>query len=931
MANGPLGGNMGTPPVPPQPPQVSFETTAQSRGNFNNFLKSMPNTTSMTPIPPMGSSPMMPAPDPMANIDIFNQPPSMGMGMMGMNQPPMNPMMQPPMQQQPMMMADGGGVPPRRTEIMGQDHMLSYITPEEGGILKALGGAGKPGPMGIPSFYETAEESEGTTESEVSEAQEASGGYGDDNNEESIVGDDPVAGIDFSPGPGVGGGSFDVVSTPPSTPEEQAMNQAISFGLMQGKGLTNVRNVGPRSNVVYSPQFTADLALSRGFDPSTVMSPADFSLTSQGQAQAQAQMDDARSIDQALNQAPATTVSAANVPSTYSPAAFGLGNIVDDPFGLGVVTGFGPVTDAMVSGMYGASANPQAGTQVAGPGFDPSGNLSTVSSDKTGLSNIADSLKGGSMVSYDPVANTVSYTNPMGNFSKEMGISVAPSVDIAPVAPAMPVGRPDNLMEITAANRGIDLDDLRDAAADRVGKDFSMVDAFYDPAGNLTPDAQQQFSKEVDSLVSDTVFGAPTGIDVTTGLDVASLAPAATTTATVDPKDFTGLMSSRDTAPADLDLSINPADFTGLMSSRDVAPAATTPTTDSIVEAAIKDAVPSRSISDILSAMNQKTDLQSQVAQSLAKSGVISGGRTSFSPDVFDPTSLQISDMVQTIGPEVPSGFSPVGSGISPSFTADQVAQSEVDQAPSSNALGFASSQGIPGYDFSMTDINPNTAVEAGSKGIGASVNTSPAPPGFEEQVGKPYSGTPIGQIESFYNAPTTMTQLGVPPGMINSALSVFENLAKDAVASDLISGLYDPIVDRDGNITGSRNPRTGAVQSGMDFNATDTSSNENDNPFILKKKAEEEEKEEEDKPPNVIGGGDPITLPTPKSVVVDSPFTSNVSDFVPSTFNTGDINKLIEMLTGIAAPKSMKKGGVAGYAEGGKVMQALDNLLATA
>lgn len=44
--------------------------------------------------------------------------------------------------------------PPRRTEIRGQDHMLAYITPDEAGILKALGGAGKPGPMGIPSYYD---------------------------------------------------------------------------------------------------------------------------------------------------------------------------------------------------------------------------------------------------------------------------------------------------------------------------------------------------------------------------------------------------------------------------------------------------------------------------------------------------------------------------------------------------------------------------------------------------------------------------------------------------------------------------------------------------------------------------------------------------------------------------------------------------------
>ena len=46
----------------------------------------------------------------------------------------------------------GGAVPPRRVEIKGQDHMLAYITPEEGELLKAYGGSGKPGPMGIPSF-----------------------------------------------------------------------------------------------------------------------------------------------------------------------------------------------------------------------------------------------------------------------------------------------------------------------------------------------------------------------------------------------------------------------------------------------------------------------------------------------------------------------------------------------------------------------------------------------------------------------------------------------------------------------------------------------------------------------------------------------------------------------------------------------------------
>ena len=47
---------------------------------------------------------------------------------------------------------DGGSVPPRRTDIRGQDHMLSYITPDEADILQALGGSGEAGPMGIPAY-----------------------------------------------------------------------------------------------------------------------------------------------------------------------------------------------------------------------------------------------------------------------------------------------------------------------------------------------------------------------------------------------------------------------------------------------------------------------------------------------------------------------------------------------------------------------------------------------------------------------------------------------------------------------------------------------------------------------------------------------------------------------------------------------------------
>ncbi len=75
----------------------------------------------------------------------------------------------------PIKKEDGGAVPPRRVDIRGQDHMLSYITPEEAGILKALGGAGKPGPMGIPSYYD---EGDGMGSSGGDQAGQADGSQG---------------------------------------------------------------------------------------------------------------------------------------------------------------------------------------------------------------------------------------------------------------------------------------------------------------------------------------------------------------------------------------------------------------------------------------------------------------------------------------------------------------------------------------------------------------------------------------------------------------------------------------------------------------------------------------------------------------------------------------------------------------------------------
>lgn len=42
---------------------------------------------------------------------------------------------------------------PRQTEIMGQPHMLAYINPQEEQMLRDAGGAGLPGPDGVPAYF----------------------------------------------------------------------------------------------------------------------------------------------------------------------------------------------------------------------------------------------------------------------------------------------------------------------------------------------------------------------------------------------------------------------------------------------------------------------------------------------------------------------------------------------------------------------------------------------------------------------------------------------------------------------------------------------------------------------------------------------------------------------------------------------------------
>ncbi len=182
-------------------------------------------------------------------------------------------------------------------------------------------------------------------------------------------------------------------------------------------------------------------------------------------------------------------------------------------------------------------------------------------------------------------------------------------------------------------------------------------------------------------------------------------------------------------------------------------------------------------------------------------------------------------------------------------------------------------------------------------------------------------SNVPIGQRRAGQGDDTPFFQgLGLP-----TFFDGIERFSRDRMASELAkgnvpeknivrdsSGLVIGIKDNFGNLMEGRDPNQ-QMQQGDD-----------ETPIIRKKVEDQEEKKDDDKPPNIIGGGDPVidTLPPPPTVVA-SPFAPSSANIRPVTFDTGDLNKLIEMLTGVPARPVVAKQ------EGG-LIKAVDDFLAT-
>jgi len=706
MSNGPLGGNMGTPPVAPQPPQVSFTTTAESRGGFNNFLKSIPSTTAMTPLPPMGSPQMPPmGGNPMGNIDIFNQPPSMGMGMMGMNQPQMNPMMQPPMNM-------GVG-------LMGTPVQNFY----NGGYADSdFGGFSDYGSVDATSddgFSEDNDVSDYSTDD--------SGVYtgGDDNNQD----------------------------IPLPTPRPDILQEAVSraetdiFGGSSSDDLRYFNDDGQTlSNTgkeAYNESIMANL--------DALQNPEQFKDTSDGSTQLATLGNIFDGVKSGAT--PENLVQASFRPNSLNPTFSG--NVLD---GLDLNAAFGQ--------------NRTATNQ----------NKSFVESQPEGA------LKN-TIFDYVPDAFQIS------NFLSQRG-NQAPT-GIAPVGTQGSGSRGDTIQSIPQ------VDSFGDPA--RVDPNVMTESAIKTGTGNiagmdentfrsLSSDAQQQILNDIRAADLGTTF---TNIDSQPNFGIAPDTALETMAGRIGPVDTVFDIDTTDTR-----------NFVGddFQSALDLI--------DRRQELATRDA------------MNQDFD--------------------------------------------------------------------KIDRAEDPSTVGDDA------FDDSTFIETPPNMVEAGVPSI-------EAPKEFRD----PFTNAGIGAIP-------TLTSLA----------NKFSAYSRGRVLDSIAQKGYTPVMDGD-VIVGAKN-ELGQLMEGMDPNAPMGSDDNNENPFILKSKPQEEEKEEEDKPPNVIGGGETPAPVSSGSVVVDSPFTSNVGNFIPSSFNTGELNKLIAALTGVSAPRAMKQGGVAGYAEGGRVMQALDNFLAT-
>ena len=939
MANGPLGGFMPTPPSPGQPPQVKLETSAESRGNFNKFLGTLPKNGATTTIQTGVMQSSMPPVSPMtSNVNIFNP---------QMSQMTAMPMM-PPAQ-------------PVQNFFFGGAAMS--------------GGAFSDADIGsqIDSFDD-----------------------GSDNNEESIVGDDPDAGFDFNEDTG----RFDVADRPDVTGDEQEQNiqdaktffdTPLSAPVVDTRPRTNIRNVGARSNLRFDPQFTANLLQQRGLDPEGLMSPADFQQTTQGGGTGAAPTLSSalpsfgtgtgplvrEQLDRLRPGAGVSPVAQTAQGQRVSPTQldFGLGLALDDPLGLGrttagviegaravqrmrgpeqfvqmaglpsvaqtVVPGAGSlpsidtVADDLVAGQgKGANIN-NPGNIRAGAGFD--GEIGRTRDGFAIFDNLQSGVNAintltntyGSKRNVDTVREYANRYSPVGEntpkevagkidvLSNALGVGPDDKVDftdpavqarLTPAVMTTEIGAGKTADVLNTLQRGTDASILGNLNLQQLGTNVPVTSdvnqlSTLDPIGQTTQRKTFVQSQPEGALKGTGFDFVPDAFQISNFLSQRGTAPTLTTGITGTAPVGTQTAGSRgDIVRPNVPISRGMQDLTRedeqLISPQTFGTGRIGGVTEETFRSLPED-VQQRIVSNLGDVGTPITNIDPEPNRGIVPDTALEtladriGPRdTVFDIDTSLPGQQLPVDTVFDIDTRSP-GQQPTVDTV---FDIDTRPRGPVDtvfdidtttRSPTTNLIQ-GPQQSIVGDDEAFAELNiGDIQGDVTQERVADILNR---PDRFKETF-------KIGDVE-FPNLIATLA---------NKVGTMFDRRLFDAIVSKGLDAVVDPDT---GRIIGAKN-ELGQLIEGRDLDQFQPDDG-GDDPVtkFLKRATEKEDDEEDEKPPNVIGGGTPADPKPRPPTVVKSTAPASTASFTPVGFDAGNLNQLIARITGVPSPRRMQEGG---------------------
>ena len=754
------------------------------------------------------------------------------------------------------------------------------------------------------------------------------------------------------------------------TPDE--LQQATDIGIQTGgddspppvidtRPRTNIRNVGPTSNLRFDPQFTANILQQQGLDPRGFMSKDDFAQTTQGGATGQVSTSGLPSLSLGQNLLSAKpTVSrqdvltAANRQSDVAPAAtvplaptspFFDRDLLDDPLGLGIRTGFGPFVDAIEAGRARARAFPSAGTPVAslrggidrlisppnvqtgppsittieddliqgrglGENINNPGNIRTgggfdgeIGRTRDGFA-IFDTMQSG-VDAINKLSNTygskrnINTVREFANRYSPVGENTAKEVagKINLLSNALGVG-PDDKVDFTDPNVQAKLTPAiitSEIGADRAQNVANVLRGF-DPKplddANVATEPFTSFDVTSPPVLSppppgfEEPVGTPGALRIGNQLFAPGTGEFRFSPAAVKPSDQRDLNEMRQIDDDEFNPKVIEAYERGSTLGKALA--------NDFLNA---NRMPGTAVSDFL---NLATTTQNVSPENTA-ARIARNNRT-------------INEIRADLGSRVPDTALETLEGRRDRLP-DQVFDIDTtfDPITLDDRLTTVSPDALAriGREQRIDDANTfrQTVPDAAKIFGGRQVTTTPR--GIDQEL-SPIVAAGIGAPEEFKQPfPDAGIKIGnftIPT--LTSGLNLISDLSRQRVFDAVLNKGATPVYDGDVLVGAKIN---GVLVEGMDPNAPmDSGDNEDPITKFLKKATEDKEEDEKDeKPPNVIGGGVPTPVPEPKKpTVVKSTAPASTASFTPVGFDVGNLNDLIARITGVPTPKRMQEGG---------------------